>query len=96
MASNRQRGLQALVALDFYEHAVTLPQGEEAVQLAHSFRAMMRGEDVDLEQMGELEALQGVRKFPARIKCATLAWQALERAASVPHGGHIEEETLGE
>ncbi|WP_367306453.1 Fe-S cluster assembly sulfur transfer protein SufU [Alicyclobacillus acidocaldarius] len=69
---------------------------EEAVDLAHAFRAMMRGEDVDLEQMGELEALQGVKKFPARIKCATLAWQALERAASVPHGGHIEEETLGE
>ncbi|SIS78997.1 Fe-S cluster assembly sulfur transfer protein SufU [Alicyclobacillus vulcanalis] len=69
---------------------------EDAVRLAHEFRAMMRGEEVDLDELGELEALQGVRKFPARIKCATLAWQALERAASVPQGGRVEEETLGE
>lgn len=69
---------------------------EEAVQLAHTFRAMMRGEDVNLDQLGELEALQGVRKFPARIKCATLAWQALERAASAPEGGRVEDETFGD
>lgn len=53
----------------------------EALALATSFRSMMKGEDVDLDALGELEALQGVSKFPARIKCATLAWQALERAA---------------
>jgi nitrogen fixation protein NifU and related proteins len=32
---------------------------------------------VDLSQMGELAALQGVVKFPVRIKCATLSWNAL-------------------
>src|SRR6202034_3938227 len=32
---------------------------------------------IDLEQMGELAALQGVVKFPVRIKCATLSWNAL-------------------
>lgn len=52
----------------------------EALEMASSFRSMMKGEDVDLDDLGELEALQGVAKFPARIKCATLGWQALERA----------------
>ena len=36
--------------------------------------------EVDLERHGDLAALVGVRKFPARIKCATLAWHALEAA----------------
>ena len=34
-------------------------------------------EPIDLAQMGELAALQGVVKFPVRIKCATLSWNAL-------------------
>lgn len=33
-----------------------------------------------LFEYGNLAALSGVRKFPARIKCATLAWHALEAA----------------
>ncbi|MCL6452239.1 MAG: SUF system NifU family Fe-S cluster assembly protein [Alicyclobacillus sp.] len=52
---------------------------DEALALSNAFRAMMRGESFDEDQLGELEALQGVSKFPARIKCATLAWQALEK-----------------
>ncbi|MBU6302084.1 MAG: SUF system NifU family Fe-S cluster assembly protein [Verrucomicrobia bacterium] len=35
---------------------------------------------IDLAENGEIAALAGVRKFPARIKCATLAWHALEDA----------------
>jgi nitrogen fixation NifU-like protein len=34
-------------------------------------------EEIDLDQLGELAALQGVVKFPVRIKCATLSWNAL-------------------
>jgi nitrogen fixation protein NifU and related proteins len=34
-------------------------------------------EEIDLEKLGELAALQGVVKFPVRIKCATLSWNAL-------------------
>jgi len=34
-------------------------------------------EEVDLHKIGELAALQGVVKFPVRIKCATLSWNAL-------------------
>lgn len=36
--------------------------------------------DLDFMEIGDLAALVGVRKFPARIKCATLAWHALEDA----------------
>ncbi|MGH9087987.1 MAG: Fe-S cluster assembly sulfur transfer protein SufU [Acidimicrobiales bacterium] len=34
-------------------------------------------EAVDVTKLGELAALQGVVKFPVRIKCATLSWNAL-------------------
>ena len=36
--------------------------------------------EIDLVEMGDLAALAGVRHFPARIKCATLAWHTLESA----------------
>lgn len=34
---------------------------------------------VDVSKLGELAALQGVVKFPVRIKCATLSWNALSQ-----------------
>jgi nitrogen fixation NifU-like protein len=54
---------------------------EEAVKLANIFYDMMLGKDYDDESidLGDIEALQGVSKFPARIKCATLAWKAMEQ-----------------
>ena len=54
---------------------------EEALELADIFSKMMLGEDFDDEKydLGDVEALQGVSKFPARIKCATLAWKAMEK-----------------
>lgn len=59
---------------------------EEALRLADLFSAMMQGEEVDTEQfpLEDIEALQGVCKFPARIKCATLAWKALEKGFRQP------------
>ncbi len=37
------------------------------------------GEDSQIE-LGKLQALQGVREFPSRVKCATLAWHAMNSA----------------
>ncbi len=51
----------------------------QARALVARFRGMMHGEPVSEEELGDLVALQGVRKFPVRIKCATLAWVALEQ-----------------
>ena len=44
-------------------------------KVLHAFQP--DGKDLLLEEDGEIAALLGVRKFPARIKCATLAWHAL-------------------
>ncbi|HEY5111645.1 MAG TPA: SUF system NifU family Fe-S cluster assembly protein [Acidimicrobiales bacterium] len=38
-----------------------------------------RDDEVDLRRLGELAALQGVVKFPVRIKCAVLAWNTLRQ-----------------
>lgn len=54
---------------------------EDALLLSKIFSDMMQGKDYDDQSfdLGDIEALQGVSKFPARIKCATLAWKALEQ-----------------
>jgi nitrogen fixation NifU-like protein len=53
---------------------------EEALKLAEIFSNMMQGKEYDEDlDLGDIEALQGVAKFPARIKCATLAWKAMEK-----------------
>jgi nitrogen fixation protein NifU and related proteins len=50
---------------------------DEAVNFGENIRKMMHGkaipEDFDL---GDIDALKGVRKFPVRVKCAMLAWVA--------------------
>ncbi|MHB1681797.1 MAG: Fe-S cluster assembly sulfur transfer protein SufU [Bacilli bacterium] len=53
----------------------------EAMEISEEFRRMMKGEEFDADRLGDLESLAGVCRFPARIKCATLAWHALERGA---------------
>jgi len=64
---------------------------DEVRALTRRFKGLMSIEDLDgdasidetvLEsvKLGDLEALQGVVKFPVRIKCATLAWNTLTQA----------------
>jgi nitrogen fixation protein NifU and related proteins len=58
---------------------------EEAIRLAQRFTAMMHG-DADAAKdrdLGEMRALAGVARFPVRVKCALLGWNALEE--SLPH-----------
>jgi nitrogen fixation protein NifU and related proteins len=52
---------------------------QEASELVKSFQTMMRG-DVPFggREMGDLKALEGVLKFPVRVKCATLPWHAVQ------------------
>lgn len=51
---------------------------QEALEMASNFSQLMKGEAVEFEYE-DIEALSGVNKFPARIKCATLAWNALRK-----------------
>ncbi|WP_019422737.1 Fe-S cluster assembly sulfur transfer protein SufU [Paenibacillus sp. OSY-SE] len=57
---------------------------EQALELANRFSAMVKGEDVTFDEYEDIEALSGVCKFPARIKCATLAWNALRKGIEEP------------
>jgi len=65
----------------------------EVLALAARFRALVTGEGEagTAESMGELAALAGVRAYPMRVKCATLAWHAL-RSALEGASGHISTE----
>ena len=56
---------------------------EQAEALIAGFHALVTGQgdqDQAPEPLGKLEVLAGVREFPARVKCATLAWHTLRAA----------------
>lgn len=53
----------------------TVAEVREAIA---SFKHMLTGEGEARVDLGDLEALAGVKQFPVRVKCATLAWKALE------------------
>lgn len=53
---------------------------EEAREFFNGFHNMLTSESSNVTSLGKLEALCGVKEFPARVKCATLAWHALEDA----------------
>jgi len=56
---------------------------DEAEALFHRIHAMLTGEtDAVGESLGKLAVFSGVREFPSRIKCATLAWHTLHAALS--------------
>lgn len=53
---------------------------DTALKFSSAFSEMIQGKEYDDSlDLGDIEALQGVSKFPARIKCATLAWKAMEK-----------------
>jgi nitrogen fixation NifU-like protein len=71
---------------------------DEVNALTRAFKRLLSIRDQDDDddgqpqlELGELEALKGVMKFPSRIKCATLAWntlaQALDESAAAPTPG---------
>jgi nitrogen fixation NifU-like protein len=59
----------------------------EAMALLDAFKKMMtEPETVPAEDLGDLEAFQGVAKFPVRVKCATLAWNVLQEGLERGNG----------
>ncbi|MBF0805795.1 MULTISPECIES: Fe-S cluster assembly sulfur transfer protein SufU [unclassified Streptococcus] len=54
---------------------------EEVATLAQDFSDLVQGLDLSsTDQLGDAAFLSGVAKFPQRVKCATLAWNALKKA----------------
>ena len=59
----------------------TTPQN--ALKYAANVRAIMKGEtltEAEMDELGDMEAMLGVRKYPVRIKCALLPWTVAEAA----------------
>lgn len=57
----------------------TQAQVEELFTVFHEMTTG-KEEHINLEAVGKLAVLAGVREFPARVKCATLAWHTLDAA----------------
>ena len=56
---------------------------EEAMDVYKEVHLMLTGklpEDVDVSDLGKLQVLGGVSDYPARVKCASLAWHTLKNA----------------
>jgi nitrogen fixation NifU-like protein len=55
---------------------------DQAASMREDFRRVVMGDGApqDEDALGELVLLEGVQKFPQRVKCAMLAWRALEQA----------------
>jgi nitrogen fixation protein NifU and related proteins len=59
----------------------------EAMALLDAFKKMMMEPETEpAEELGDLEAFQGVAKFPVRVKCATLAWNVLQEGLERGNG----------
>ena len=53
---------------------------DESRQIIEAMKALMQGQDPDPSlDLGDLESLAGVRKFPVRVKCAALSWNIVEQ-----------------
>jgi nitrogen fixation NifU-like protein len=66
----------------------------EARSLADRFTRMMHGDEGAARDraLGDLRALAGVSKFPVRVKCALLGWNALEAALDQDRDGAADQE----
>ena len=64
----------------------------EACELCNHFHEMLTSaEEIPTDKrLGDLRLLAGVRKFPLRVKCATLAWHALKEALAKPAEHNLE------
>lgn len=64
----------------------------EAQQLSQHVQQMLTDDQFDLDavDLGDLEALSGVAKFPVRIKCGLLAWKVLDQALAQALGDAVD------
>jgi nitrogen fixation NifU-like protein len=58
----------------------SMAEAEAAFQQFHELVTADTEEEPDLDQLGKLAVFSGVREFPARVKCASLAWHTVHAA----------------
>ncbi len=71
--------------------AVKKKTKEQVNALFDRVHAMLTGGPADAQELGKMAALSGVSEFPARVKCASLAWHTL-RAALEGRGAPVSTE----
>jgi nitrogen fixation NifU-like protein len=83
-------------SVSMMSEALTGRSLQEALDLVEHFRLMMHGEEPgDEERLGDAIALEGVAKYPVRIKCALLGWMAAKDAIQTYQGSGGPEEGEG-
>ena len=58
---------------------------EDAERLFERFHQLLTSDSGEAADLGKLAVFSGVREFPARVKCATLAWHTLKAALEESH-----------
>jgi nitrogen fixation protein NifU and related proteins len=68
---------------------------EEVKRIAEVVKKILKGEPVEIpNDLGDLDALKGVRQFPVRVKCALLAWVTLVEGMKNYEKGHANSSSI--
>lgn len=69
---------------------------DEVRKIGDQLQKLLQGRANETEKanMGDLDTLEGVSKFPVRIKCALLAWKTIEHALIVYNNGSTDKEKV--
>lgn len=96
------RSAEGLVSVRFQGHGCSISQASASIMtelvqgqplstakdLHDRFASMLRGESEAIDPaLGEARALAGVSRYPARVRCAMLAWSALEEVIGTEDEG---------
>jgi nitrogen fixation NifU-like protein len=63
---------------------LTLDEVNRLFERVHTMLTLPTDQDVDISEVGKLAVLSGVRVFPVRVKCASLAWHTMKTALARP------------
>jgi nitrogen fixation NifU-like protein len=58
---------------------------QEAMKMLEKFHELLTSDTATAKDLGKLVVFSGVRDYPARVKCATLAWHTLKSALNNSH-----------
>ena len=75
----------AMASADLMADVLRGKQVDEALEMVQRFQRMMKGEAEFPKEQRKLNVMQGVARFPVRIKCANLTWHTLKAALESPN-----------
>lgn len=81
----------AMASADLMADVLRGKQVDEALEMVQRFQRMMKGEAEFPKEQRKLNVMQGVARFPVRIKCANLTWHTLKAALESPNSVHPDE-----